>query len=121
MEIGNIDKVTLPKIDDARNIKLKETSQQMEASFLTFVFKAMEKTVPKSELNEGSSNNLSTMLFSTTMADAVSQQGGMGLADQIYHSLLQSNELPNLDNLTKDNVVGALEAIKTMGIGTSEK
>jgi len=117
MNITGIEKTEQPKTDKERDIKLKETSQKLEASFLTFVFKAMEKTVPKTSLTGGSSNNLSTMMFSTTMADAVAEQGGMGLADQIYHSLKETDNPRELNDLTKDHVQSALDAIQLMNMG----
>lgn len=50
----------------------------MEALFLGFMLKAMEKTIPESE---GSSNNFAKMMFSEVMGQALAEQGGIGLAD----------------------------------------
>ncbi len=120
MEINSVEKVVQPKSEKARDIKLKEASRQLEASFLTFVFKAMEKTVPKTSLTGGSDNNLASMLFSTTMADAVAGQGGFGLADQIYQSLIESDAVPELNDLTMEKVANALDAIQMLKTGSWE-
>ena len=121
MKITGIEKTEHPKAEKIRSLKLKETSRKMEASFLNIVFKAMEKTVPKSSLSGGTSNSLASMLFSTTMADAVAEQGGFGLADQIFESLKESDNIPDLNDLTREKVAGALEAIQMMNFRGLEK
>ena len=100
MKINQI-KLTNEQVDtpDARDIKLRETSRKMEAAFLTHVFKTMEKTIPKSSLLGKKTNNLSSMMFSTVMADAVAEQGGIGLGEQIYNSLKDTDKVPNLEKL----------------------
>lgn len=121
MEINGIEKTEQPKTEKVRELKLKETSRQLEASFLSFVFKAMEKTLPKTSLTGNSENNLASMLFSTTMADAVAEQGGMGLADQIYQSLKETDNSPELNDVTKVYVQSALDAIQMMNISGWDK
>ncbi len=114
MEITGIEKLEQPNNKLTRELKLKETSRQMEASFLTLVFKAMEKTIPKSSLIGGSNNSLASMMFSTTMADAVAEQGGLGFADKIFESLKESDNISDINDFTRENVAGALEAIQMM-------
>ena len=74
MKITGIENTEQTITEKTRRLKLKEASRQMESSFLTIVFKAMEKTVPKSSLSGGSNNSLASMMFSTIMADAVAEQ-----------------------------------------------
>ena len=95
MDINSIEQIDQPKTVEARDIKLREASRKMEAAFLTYVFKTLEKTIPKTSISGKTGNNLSTMMFSTVMADAVSEQGGIGLGDQIYNSLKDMKEVPD--------------------------
>ena len=116
MNINSIEKIDQPKTDEARDIKLREASRKMEAAFLTYVFKSLEKTIPKTSIAGKTSNNLATMMFSTVMADAVSEQGGIGLGDQIYQSLKEMDELPDFEELKLDdlsNTINTMEFIKT--------
>ena len=78
------------KNDRMREHQLRAKSRDLEAIFISQLFKAMEKTV-KSSQTEGS-NNLSTMMFSSVMGKAVAEQGGIGLAETIYQSLAEKNE-----------------------------
>ena len=82
----------------ARDLKLKETSKELESVFLTHLFKVMEKTIPKDNTN-GSNNNLSTMMFSSVMGESLANQGGIGLSDMIYTSLADNDEIPDLNEL----------------------
>ena len=93
MDTNPIEKIDQPQTAEARDIKLREASRKMEAAFLTYVFKSLEKTIPKTSISGKTSNNLATMMFSTVMADAVSEQGGIGLGDQIYQSLKEAPDL----------------------------
>ena len=45
MDIDTIEKIDQPKTAEARDIKLREMSRKMEAAFLTYVFKSLEKTI----------------------------------------------------------------------------
>ncbi len=74
------------KNDQHRDLQLREKSRDMEAIFISQLFKAMEKTAGGGVLGE-SKNNLSSMMFSSVMGQAVAEQGGIGLADMIYQSL----------------------------------
>lgn len=81
-----------PKTSKARDIQLREASRKLEASFLTQMVKALEKTVPKSGLT-GSRNTLASMLFSTVMGDALAQANPTGLSNMFYHSLQEKMRL----------------------------
>jgi len=83
----------IPHEKEARDLALKKTSRALEATFLTFLVKSMEKTVPKGGLTE-SKNSLSSMMFSSVMAESMAKQGGIGIAEMIYRSLSNGSELP---------------------------
>jgi len=72
----------------------------MEAIFITHIFKAMEKTISKSSLT-GSGNTMSSMMFSSVMGEALSERGGLGLADVIFRSLAEKEGL-SLDDLEEN-------------------
>ena len=57
MDINPIEKIDQPKTAEARDIKLREASRKMEAAFLTYVFKSLEKTIPKTSITGSSRNN----------------------------------------------------------------
>ena len=117
MDINPIEQIDQPKTAEVRDIKLRETSRKMEAAFLTYVFKTLEKTVPKTSITGKSGNNLATMMFSTVMADAVSEQGGIGLGDQIYKSLKEMDEIPDFEDLKLDDISNTLNAVEFMKTG----
>ena len=120
MDINSIEQIDQPKTVEARDIKLREASRKMEAAFLTYVFKTLEKTIPKTSIAGKTGNNLSTMMFSTVMADAVSEQGGIGLGDQIYQSLKEMDELPDFEELKLDDLSNTLNTMKFMKTGFGE-
>ena len=98
----------------SKDIKLKESTEKMEAAFLNFVFKEMEKTIQKVKIDESSDNNLSSMMFSTVMADSIAEQGGFGLSETIYTSLAEKSFGPDLDSLKNnaDNFINVIELMK---------
>jgi len=79
-------------VDRERDIKLRQKSKDLEAVFISQMFKEMEKTIPKSTLT-GSKNSLSSMMFSSVMGEALSNQGGIGLSDVIYRSLRERDDM----------------------------
>lgn len=121
MKINNSIKIDQTETIKARDLKLKETSKQLESTFLNFVFKAMEKTIPKTALTGGSDNSLSSMMFSSTMSDAIAEQGGIGLADQIYKSLVESNSVVEMKDISKNKMTDILLSTKMLGVGNWEK
>ncbi|NOX90056.1 MAG: hypothetical protein GXO77_13640 [Calditrichaeota bacterium] len=93
--------MNLPKIDstlktivkpeqkpttDKEDKKLRESAKQLEGLFLTFMLKAMEKTIPKFGDKKQSSNMVS-MMYSTVMGEDLAEKGGIGLADFIYRNM----------------------------------
>jgi len=97
--INNLKLKNSSEIKDEKDLKLEEASKQLEGQFLTFMVQAMEKTIDK----EKGDNNLAGMMFSTTMGKAMSENGGIGLADFIYKSLKENGVRPeNIAALFKD-------------------
>ncbi|NOZ74635.1 MAG: hypothetical protein GXO90_04565 [FCB group bacterium] len=90
----------IPREEKARDLALKKTSRDLEATFLTFLVRSMEKTVPKSELM-GSKNTLSSMMFSSVIAQSMADQGGTGISEMIYRALSNGSELPDTDSILK--------------------
>ncbi|MFQ6615001.1 MAG: rod-binding protein [Fidelibacterota bacterium] len=88
----------IPREEKARELALKKTSRDLEATFLTFLVRSMEKTVPKSELL-GSKNSLSSMMFSSVIAQSMADQGNTGISEMIYRALSDGSELPRSDSL----------------------
>ena len=102
------------KTNRSKDIKLKESTEKMEAAFLNFVFKEMEKTIQKVKIDESSDNNLSSMMFSTVMADSIAEQGGFGLSETIYTSLAEKSFGSDLESLKNnaDNFINVIELMK---------
>jgi Rod binding domain-containing protein len=105
---GNLDKTR------ARDIQLRKKSTELEALFITQLFKAMEKTVPDGGLHGSKRNNLPSMLFSSVMGDAVAKQGGVGLSEMIYNSLKEKESFdPDLTGVN-DSFLKSYNVISTM-------
>jgi len=102
-----------------REIKLRGKCKELEAVFLTQLFKVMEKTIPKSS-NEGSQNTLSSMMFSSVMGQTLADQGGIGLTEIIYESLKDKDELPMLDELKANDVLSNMNSLKLFDGGENE-
>ncbi|HCK99469.1 MAG TPA: hypothetical protein DHW42_05110 [Candidatus Marinimicrobia bacterium] len=102
-----------------REIKLRGKCKELEAVFLTQLFKVMEKTIPKSS-NEGSQNTLSSMMFSSVMGQTLANQGGIGLTEIIYKSMKDKDELPMLDELKANDVLDNMSSFKLFDGGENE-
>lgn len=84
---------------DKEELRLREASKKLEGQFLSLLIKSMENTIPK---DDKSKQSLATMMFSTVMGDAMSNNGGIGLADLIYKSLKEQGS----DALNKMSEMG---------------
>jgi len=84
---------------EKRDEKLWKASKDMESVFLSYMIKAMEKTIPDGALT-GSKNSLSKMMFSSVMSKEMTNSGGIGLSKHIY-------------DLMKDNNSDALQQFKS--------
>ncbi len=85
--------------DNARLKDLRRASQDMEATFISMMIKAMERTIPESPLG-GSQNNLAKMMFSSVMSTEIAEQGGFGFSDIIFESL-KEEDISALEDLQR--------------------
>ena len=92
--------------------KLEKSARDLEGLFLTFVLKAMEKTIPK---EHSGSNNMATMMFSTVLGQSIADQGGIGMAKFFYNSLSQSNseQIENLKDSINDPTIYNISTART--------
>ncbi len=98
----------------AHDIQLRQKSTELEALFITQLFKAMEKTIPDAGLYGSKRNNLPSMMFSSVMGEAVAKQGGLGLSEMIYNSL-KDKDLDNIDEQIKnDSFINSYNILSTM-------
>ena len=68
--------------------KLKEACRQFEAIFIRQMLKEMRKTIPKGGLlPESNERAFFTSMFDEKIAEEISQQGRMGLADLLFRQL----------------------------------
>lgn len=102
-----------------REIKLRNKCKDLEAIFLTQLFKVMEKTIPKSE-KEGSKNTLASMMFSSVMGQTLANQGGLGLSDIIYESVKDKGEMPEFDELKTNEFIDNVSLFKFLGSSENE-
>lgn len=92
---NTIKAVEKPTTNNKEEIKLRSSAKQLEGLFLTFVLKAMEKTIPKFD-KQSSSNNLVSMMFSSVMGEDLAKHGGVGLAEFIYQHM-KKDDVQNLN------------------------
>lgn len=73
---------------------LKKASQDFESILINFVVNAMWKTIPKSELFEGTDNGMETYteIMHTLLAQDIAAKGGFGVAQVIYKQLMHEKE-----------------------------
>ncbi len=76
---------------DKEDRKLKESAKQLEGLFLSFMLKAMEKTVPKFD-DKKDSNTMVTMMFSMVLGQDLARKGGVGLSDFIYKNMKEHQD-----------------------------
>ncbi len=88
-----------PENHTNKDRKLREASKQLESVFIGFVLKAMQKTLHKGPLSDGE-NNLASMMFSSVMGKEMAEKGGIGLAEHIYRSMSDREDI-DLEELTK--------------------
>jgi Rod binding domain-containing protein len=106
---------TLTEQAKIRDIQLREKSTELEALFITQLFKAMEKTVPDGGLFGSSKNNLPSMLFSSVMGEAVAKAGGLGLAPMIYNSLREKDLSKISQQMNNDPLIKSFNILSEMG------
>jgi flagellar protein FlgJ len=64
--------------------KLWKACQDFESLFMGYIIKSMEKTLPEGSL---SGSGISDMMFHQVMGSALSEGGGVGLAELLYRDL----------------------------------
>ncbi|MFC1618629.1 rod-binding protein [Candidatus Neomarinimicrobiota bacterium] len=64
--------------------KLWKACQDFESMFMGYIIKSMEKTLPQGSL---SGSGISDMMFDQVMGSALSEGGGIGLAELLYRDL----------------------------------
>lgn len=89
---------------------VKEAAQNFESIFITYLFRSMRETVPKSSLfGGGVSGDIYTSLFDENISGLVARKGGIGLADIIVKSL--QHEDPNHKVMLTRDLSGYRQAI----------
>jgi Rod binding domain-containing protein len=108
-----------PEAAKSRGRELHRVSRDLEGLFLTQLFKALEKTVPKSGLL-GSRNSLPSMLYSSVMGKAVAERGGIGLHQVIYRALQAKDDKSELPSVQPDLFLEQIETFKLSIFGESD-
>lgn len=75
---------------DATKEELMDACKQFEAYFLEQVFKGMEKTIPKSESGDASTQNLLDYFKETSiqqLAEESTESNSLGLAQMLYEQM----------------------------------
>lgn len=75
---------------NATEAELMDACKQFEAYFLEQIFKGMEKTVPKSDDGDASTQNLLDYFKDTTMqqlAEESTESNGLGLAQMLFEQM----------------------------------
>ncbi len=68
--------------------ELKKACQQFESIFLNYMLKSMRATVPDGGLFEkGVTFDIVQSMHDVALAEEISQNGGIGLAQQLYEQL----------------------------------
>lgn len=80
-----------PKGDD----KLWKACQDFEALFMGNIIKSMERTLPQGSL---SGSGISDMMFHQVMGSALSEGGGVGLAEILYRDLQTKHKQDSAEN-----------------------
>ncbi len=103
-------KVEKPEVKqpDAEDAKLRQSAKDLESLFLSFVLKAMEKTVPK----EQQSASVASMMFSSVMGKGIADAGGIGLSNYFYETLKQNppETIQKLNEEIKAPTINTIEA-----------
>lgn len=91
LHLGKTIKPEQKPTTDKEDKKLRESAKQLEGLFLSFMLKAMEKTVPKLD-DQKNTNTLPSMMFSMVLGQDISEKGGVGLADFIYKNMKEHQD-----------------------------
>lgn len=78
--------------------KLQKVARDFESIFLSQLVRAMGKTLPEGSMTTG---GMADLMFDQVMGNALSEGGGIGLAEIIYRDLLSKDVS---DNSEKGNI-----------------
>ena len=85
-QAGQFGSQTAPKVGSTgqRDTRLWKACQDMEGIFMSYLVKSMEQSLPKSDAG---GSGMVQLMFSRVMGDAISQGGGIGMAEMLYQNL----------------------------------
>ncbi len=91
MEASRLDslKTRLQSGDEKTEEQLRSLSRQFESIFIHQMLKSMRKTVPKSQFFDSFSMDMYQSMMDEEIANELSQQKGIGLADMLFRELVQ--------------------------------
>lgn len=76
------------KSENKNESELKEVCQQFESIFLNYMLKSMRDTIPDGGMFEkGVTFDIMQSMHDEALAEEISQNGGIGLAQQLYEQL----------------------------------
>jgi len=76
------------KKQEDENNRLKEVCREFEAIFVQMLLREMRNTVPKNGFfGQSNASEIYQSMYEQALADEISKNGSLGLADQIYKSL----------------------------------
>ena len=76
---------------DFEEEKKKEVAKDFESIFIHQLLEKMKDTIPKSDLEDSSSEQIKSMYWSF-MAQAVADKGGFGLWEKVYETMPKNGE-----------------------------
>ncbi len=78
-----------------RDQKLWKACQNFEALYMGYLIKGMESTLPEGSL---SGSGMPDLMFNQVMGSAMSEGGGIGLAEMLYRDLQSKHLQSDADN-----------------------
>ena len=76
------------KTESQDKVKLKEACKQFESIFINYLLKSIRATVPDGGLfQKGVAYDIVLSMHDQALAEDISQNGGIGLAQQLYEEL----------------------------------
>lgn len=76
---------------DFEDEKKKKVAKDFESIFIHQLLEKMKDTIPKSDLEDSSSEQIKSMYWSF-MAQAVADKGGFGLWEKVYEAMPKNSE-----------------------------
>jgi flagellar protein FlgJ len=80
------DKISSASVDDASDTELLEACQEFEKYMIEQIYKNMEKTIDRAEEKSDYEEYFGDMMVQE-YAEKIEDQGGMGLAQQLYEAM----------------------------------